>query len=470
MTGYRGMMVRTTAFRRWLVYGLMTASFAVSVLLKGGANASHWEWSALGVSIAAVLAIWPGPRWERTPREPFGFGIIVLLLGWMLFQITPLPPTLLRNIAPIRGHAVEAARIATGQDRGSWAALSAAPAASFGRVLDILPAMAAFVAAREMAWWWRDRISIAFAPVVLIAWMESLVGLLQFSFARENTDEPGGIDMPTGTYGYHNHFAGLLEIALPIAVMWAAWAWKKGTWQRQQGLRPAVEAGSLLGVATCLLLGIVASLSRMGFASTIAGACLTSFVVLASRHASPRTHRKTSRWLWYSPIFLLVIVGVLLILPPKQLVARFAELAAEQDLSQDSRAQMWADTTRMIASAPWSGVGVGAYEHGLYLFKTSMPLNTINFAHNDYLQFLAELGIVGTALVGALTLWVLAKVAAITVWLGASPNWEFAVGLLGTFLTLGFHSLADFNFYLPANALALAWLAGLAVSPGLKGR
>ncbi len=67
-------------------------------------------------------------------------------------------------------------------------------------------------------------------------------------------------------------------------------------------------------------------------------------------------------------------------------------------------------------------------------------------------------------------MWVLAKVGAIAVWLRASPNWEFAVGLLGTFLTLGFHSLADFNFYLPANALALAWLAGLAVSPGLKGR
>jgi len=463
------MMVHTTAVRRWLSYGLMTASLAAAVLLKGGLDPSQWQWCALGISIAAALAVWPGPRWDRTPAEPFGFGIMVLLLMWMLFQITPLSPTLLSRIAPMRWHALEAARTATGHDAGSWAALSVAPAVSFGRLLDIFPAMAAFVAAREMAWWWRDRISIAFAPVVLIAWIESLVGLLQFYFARENSAGSGGITAPAGTYGYHNHFAGLLEIALPIAVMWAAWAWKKGTWRNQQGLGPALESAALLAVATCLLLGIVASLSRMGFVSTIAAGCLTSFLVLASRRASPRPDRRTPRWLLSGPVVLLTIVA-LVILPPKQLIARFAELAEEQDFTQDSRAQIWADTTHLIASAPWSGVGVGAYEHGLYPFKTSMPLRTVNYAHNDYLQFLAELGIVGAALMGGLTLWVLAKVGAIAVWLRASPNWEFAVGLLGTFLTLGFHSLADFNFYLPANALALAWLAGLAVSPGLKGR
>ena len=53
---------------------------------------------------------------------------------------------------------------------------------------------------------------------------------------------------------------------------------------------------------------------------------------------------------------------------------------------------------------------------------------------------------------------------------GRKSNWEFAVGVFGALLTLALHSFADFNFYLPANALAMAWLAGLAVSPGLKGK
>jgi hypothetical protein len=49
-------------------------------------------------------------------------------------------------------------------------------------------------------------------------------------------------------------------------------------------------------------------------------------------------------------------------------------------------------------------------------------------------------------------------------------NWELALGLLAVFLALGLHSLADFNLYIPANALALAWLGGVAVSPGLRER
>jgi O-antigen ligase len=273
--------------------------------------------------------------------------------------------------------------------------------------------------------------------------------------------------LATGTYIYHNHFSGLLEMALPIAIMWAAWEWKKGSWQHQRPLGPALRVAALLGVATCLLLGIVASLSRMGFTSTIIAACLTSLAVLASYSVGRRAGDRRRIWLRAVPALLIPII-VLLILPPKELIGRFGELAAEQDLTEDSRAQMWADTTRLIASSPWTGVGVGAYEHGLYRFKTAMPLYTIDFAHNDYLQFLAELGIIGTILAAALTLWILARVTVMTVWLRGSPNWEFAVGLLGVFLTIGFHSLADFNFYLPANALIMAWLAGLALSPGFR--
>jgi hypothetical protein len=40
--------------------------------------------------------------------------------------------------------------------------------------------------------------------------------------------------------------------------------------------------------------------------------------------------------------------------------------------------------------------------------------------------------------------------------------------LVGALLAIGLHSLVDFNLYIPANALAVAWLAGLAVSPGLE--
>ena len=42
------------------------------------------------------------------------------------------------------------------------------------------------------------------------------------------------------------------------------------------------------------------------------------------------------------------------------------------------------------------------------------------------------------------------------------------MGLLASLLAIGLHSLVDFNLYIPANALTLAWLAGVAVSPALQ--
>ncbi len=391
------------------------------------------------------------------------------LAGWMLLQIAPVPPAFLNWIAPLRWQAIEAARKATGEPMGTWAALSAAPATSLARLLDIFPAMATLVVAREMGWWWRGRISIAFAPVVAVAWIESLLGLLQFTLGRENNAGAGAkADVVVGTFGYHNHFAGLLEMALPIAAMWAAWVWKKGSPSLRQSMTPALKTAALLGVATCLLLGIVASLSRMGFIATVVAALITSFAVLLSPQERNGQKHGRRRWLWGAAA-VCVTLALLLFMTPTEMVARFGELSSEGNLSQNDRVKMWTDTAHMIASSPWTGVGVGAFEHGLYRFKIAMPVNTVNFAHNDYLQILAELGIIGTALMAAMTLWILSKAASIALWQRGSRNWEFAVGLVAVFLALGIHSLVDFNFYLPSNALVLAWLAGLAVSPGLSG-
>jgi O-antigen ligase len=125
------------------------------------------------------------------------------------------------------------------------------------------------------------------------------------------------------------------------------------------------------------------------------------------------------------------------------------------------RVQIWTDTLHVIAAYRWTGCGLGAYERGIYGFKTVAPTNTLDYAHNDYLQIAAELGIPGMLLLAALALWVLGRTLRVVIFMRGSPNWYLACGLLGAFLAIAVHSLADFNLYVPANALAFAWLAGL---------
>src|ERR1035441_7520456 len=100
---------------------------------------------------------------------------------------------------------------------------------------------------------------------------------------------------------------------------------------------------------------------------------------------------------------------ILLSLSTRELVLRFADLTATQEISKDVRVQIWTDTLHVIAAYRWTGCGLGAYERGIYGFKTVAPTNTLDYAHNDYLQIAAELGIPGMLLLAALALWVLGR-------------------------------------------------------------
>jgi O-antigen ligase len=199
-------------------------------------------------------------------------------------------------------------------------------------------------------------------------------------------------------------------------------------------------------------MGIILSLSRMGVVSTLAAA---AGVLVALAFSLPRRRR----WLWLVPIAIPLLI--LVSLSTRELVLRFADLTATQEISKDTRVQIWTDTLHVIAAYRWTGCGLGAYERGLYQFKTAAPTNTVDYAHNDYLQMAAELGVPGVLLLAALAVWVFGRTLRVVVFMRGSPNWALACGLLGAFLAIAVHSLADFNLYVPANALAFAWLAGL---------
>ena len=449
---------------RWLAYCLMTVSLAVAVFMNAGVTPRQWEWCALGVAIAAWIAVWSASKRElRLRKVTAGLSAMALLLGWMIFQIVPLPPAFISHLSPTHWNAIAAARALTGGDAGHWAALSLATPATIQRLLDVAPAMAALVAAREMGCWWSNRLWIAVAPVVGIAWLESLLGIVQFYFMRV----AGGQAAPAGgTYINPDHFVGLLEMAFPLAVCWSIAIWRQFTKSKAQRAGPAFWTAFLLAISGCLLMGIIVSLSRMGFISTLIAMSVAIILLVGGfAYGSHGGNQRVRKWL--IPLALVIPLLIAVFLPTRELILRFADLTATDEMSKDTRLAIWRDTRKVIRTYPWTGTGLGAYERGLYAQKTAAPMNTVDFAHSDYLQILTELGIVGATLALVVAVWTGWRLLSV-VMKGESLNWTWAVGLLGALLAMGVHSLADFNLYIPANALAFAWLAGVAVSPGLN--
>jgi O-antigen ligase len=94
-------------------------------------------------------------------------------------------------------------------------------------------------------------------------------------------------------------------------------------------------------------------------------------------------------------------------------------------------------------------------------FKAFDPLLTYDFAHNDYLQLLAELGVMGFA-IGATLAFSVVRTAVRRAVGSRDPGARyFAVACAGALAAILVHSLADFNLYIPANAMLLVWIAGM---------
>lgn len=63
------------------------------------------------------------------------------------------------------------------------------------------------------------------------------------------------------------------------------------------------------------------------------------------------------------------------------------------------RLTIWRDSLAYVRAHPWTGTGLGTYEQHYPEYKTLADLRTANYAHNEWLQVLCEMGLPGAVLV-----------------------------------------------------------------------
>ena len=255
----------------------------------------------------------------------------------------------------------------------------------------------------------------------------------------------------TGTYVNPNHFSGLLEMILPLALATAAWQWDRA--RSRDGESGRAAAVFFAAVALLIAAGIFASHSRMGIVSAVAGAALAAslWTFAADGH-----QRKMRAAVLAGSLAATALLG--LWLGPEPVVARFRQ-ASDDYLS---RITLWRESMALVWARPLFGAGWGAYPHLYPQVQATQLEFAVEHAHNDYLELATEFGIPGAALLVALAAGVVAR-ALRMVWRGLEDRTSYyALGAAGGIAALGVHSLADFNLRLPANALIFSALLGFA--------
>jgi len=250
-------------------------------------------------------------------------------------------------------------------------------------------------------------------------------------------------------------------VMYPVAVLRRAHSgWRSS-------VAPALAASGVWALAVLIFAGIMLSFSRMGFIATLSSLLVMGILVLGSTQLSWVKGSRRRRWIGVGMVAALVLAGFVF-LPPERLIQRFAEFVSTDGLTSEGRTDLWAETIPLIRAYPVFGCGLGGYETAFSRFKISGVLVTDDFVHNDYLQLLAELGLVGFLIGAALALSAV-RMALRGAVKSSDPEPRYvAVACVGALATIALHSLADFNLYIPANAMLLAWIAGIAMAVELR--
>jgi O-antigen ligase len=375
--------------------------------------------------------------WLRTPAERGTAGGWLLLFPcYVVLQLLPLPLFLLRLLSPARASILDS--LARLMPPASFAPLAIAPAITITHLLRVVAYVLLFVLVRDVTQrLGRNRWLVAI-PLIAIAAAEAGLGLIQ--------NARGAVVQ--GTYVNKNHFAGLLEMALPLAAAYAAALFARPT---------RAKAAGMLSVALLICAGLVCSLSKMGFAAGLAGLFVMGALAIAGKVQGGK------KWLAVAGLAVLVLFSFVF-LPSDAFIANYGGLTSKGQAALEGRGPIWRETLHLIAAYPVFGCGLGNYETAFLRYQTSVVDRVFTYAHNDYLQVAAELGATGFLIAAALLLPVFARPFRAALQGPDRTTRYLGLGCAGAIAAICLHSLTDFNMYVPANALTLAWICGIGAS------
>jgi O-antigen ligase len=421
--------------------------------------ASVYEWSVLVIELAALLmagayvlmkekppvnqALLRSSRWA-----PVFFGGFFLFL---LVQVVPFPVFILKFLSP---SAHQYKTVYGGSGGLKFASFSIIPSDSFQKGLELF----AYFLIGWLVFRTVHRRRQIFRLVTVLVGMgifQALYGLFELSSKSPRLlfyRKVHNLDSVTGTFVNRNHLSGYLEMIIPLAIgliiaRMDLFSLNRMSWRKKilRFSEKGLSVNLLLGLGIVLMsIAIVYSKSRSGvFILVLVFVLLFGMGTLFFEKSGLQT--KGTRG------FLQVLFVVILILSFGLGIDATLKRFALDNFLHERRPLYWAYALQMFSGHPLMGTGLGTFGAlAPRLEGRSGPIS-IGHAHNDYLEYLSELGVLGSVLLfgGILSMIVISWRA----WRSRRhPEVKgLALGGLVALSAILVHSLTDFNLHIPAN-------------------
>lgn len=392
------------------LYGLLL--FGVGAF--GGVEV--WSESFLEIGAAALLVLWAFLVWRDSGLEVHWHALNVPFLGLIAIATLQL--------------------------------LLHGTAYAFATRTELLKLLAYFVVFFLVTQAFRRRSELAGLAwfLMCLAFCVALLGIVQH-FTSAGTiywfkDLNQGGD-PFGPYVNRNHFAGFIELTVPVGLGMMVF---RGV---RRDVFPMVAVLTIVPVGALILSGSRGGIAAFAFEIGV-------LVLLARSRRAIEGSRMVA-------IGVVVLAALVLIawLGAGKAIERFSETRpGEPSLSH--RRAMFMDAAHIFWDYPIKGTGWGTLEAVYPRYETVYDGHIVDHVHDDYIEGLAEMGILGAAC-GLSFIWLLLRDSRRR-FEAQQGHFSRAIHAAGITAVSGLllHSVLDFNLHIPANAMLFLVLAYLA--------
>jgi O-antigen ligase len=446
--------------KRFLEWGLILVIVG-SVLAFGAVEPLAYSLMEASILLLVFALLFAQARQGKVDLPiPLAMLPIIFLV---FLQIVPLPPQLVAWLSPAR--LVPAASGTQAPAGSAWITLSIYPHDTVAASAKLLAYCGAFMLSAVVFDPLKRRSALV-QSLILLGCFEAAYGTIQYLTGYQKIFTFTKIFYTaeaTGTYINRNHFAGFLELVIPLLVARVFYLLLRQHKREHEGFppgrreRPSSSLPEVLFysfVTVVLLLGAFYSRSRMGVFSII-----VSLILMALLGQLKIGHRA---WVSLTLIILACAIGYAFWIGMDPIFQRFEVLTRGSYIERsESRILLWRSAVSLIKDYPLFGTGLGTFGFAYRRFQVIFPNMFVDHAHCDYIEFASDVGLLGSVLLFAPIFYLLGKM--LRAFLSEQSRYRRSVllGCIGSVSAMLIHTLVDFNLQIPANALVFAVILGM---------